>query len=62
MKDALRLLSNNTEGGVLNLSEKITCGNTTMTVLKVLKNKHPEGKALLRSTVLRTTGSAGPSG
>ena len=43
MKDALRLLSMNTEGGVLNPSNKITCGNNTTTVLEALKNKHLEG-------------------
>ena len=69
LRDALRLLSDEDRGGVLNTSDMISNDDTTVTVLDVLKNKHPQGKAaprdalvFFRSTALRTSGSAGPSG
>ena len=52
VKDALHLLSNNNEGGVLNPNDKITCGNITTTVLEALKSKHPEGKPASRDAIL----------
>ena len=89
VKEALRLLQKNAEGGILNPDDKITCGNSTVSVLEALKIKHPDGKpasmdailpvknnqvtahpvifdkidaSLIRTTVLHTAGSAGPSG
>ena len=89
VKKALCLLRKNAEGGILNPDHKINCGNSTVSVLEALKNKHPDGKpasrdailpvkkdqvtahsvlfdktdaCLIRTTVLRTAGSAGSSG
>ena len=52
VKDALRLLTKNTEDGVLNQSDKITCWNSITIVLESLKNKHPEGKLASRNEIL----------
>ncbi len=89
VRDALRLLKDEHGDGVLNPDDTISNGSTAMSVLDVLKNKHPQGKpaskaalitpttnetevhpvifekldaSLIRSTALRTSGSAGPSG
>ncbi len=89
VRDALRLLKDEHGDGVLNPDDTISNGSTAMSVLDVLKNKHPQGKpasraalitpttnetevhpvifekidaSLIRSTALRTSGSACPSG
>ena len=55
VKDALRLLTDEDKGGVLNPSDMISIGDITMTVLDALKNKHPQGMPASRDALIPPT-------
>ena len=55
MRDALRLLTDEDKGGVLNPSDMISIGDITMTVLDALKNKHPQGMPASRDALIPPT-------
>ena len=58
VKDALRLLTDEAGSGVLDPKDKISYGDTTMTVLDALKDKHPEGKPASKNAFLTENNQA----
>ena len=55
VRDALRLLTDEDKGGLLNPSDMISIGDITMTVLDALKNKHPQGMPASRDALIPPT-------